>query len=158
MPFWKVAQKQEKLTFSNTNNTAVMAETVKIGEEVFELQKRATGLHDWEHTASEYVDAKLQAKSKDAVTLPNDTWQWITEWKCDGADAWEFATFKGGPYHYGETVFDFFRRRKWYRYRIKQGVTQEELQRIIFCKFYIFGRNCGSVSQAIYNFEEQQNP
>lgn len=100
---------------------------VKVAEIVFERQTRKNIFSSYSKS-TEFVDTRGNPINKDDIKL-QDGWKWISDWKHDGADSWEYSTRWGstwGP----EGTFDLIRRRKWYRYRVKD-VTEKELQGLV---------------------------
>ena len=110
--------------------SSAAGKTVQIIELIYELQKRKSIFHNYEK--SEWVDSKMHASSKDNFQLPDASWQWLTDWKDEGADAWEYGSSWQSKFEIAEGIFDTMRRKKYSRIRIKLAVSDAELEGTIF--------------------------
>lgn len=105
---------------------------IVVEDVIFEVQKRGvfSVYTDYDQN-SEFLDENEKSKKREEVSLP-EGWKWLGEWKSEGSDSWEYGKKYSSSLKEWSKVpglFEYVRRRKWIRQRVK-FCTSDEIKQL----------------------------
>jgi flagellar biosynthesis GTPase FlhF len=105
-------------------------------EILYEVQMRDSIWKSFNDFPSVFVTTNFEKKNRNEVVLP-DGWRWLSDWKTDGNDSWEYNTkWRDVGWNSSEGSFDYVRRIKYRKSRVSK-LNDEEIKQLNYKVFTI---------------------